>query len=85
MPKNQHGPMTVEVYESRAGNAKQRYRWRARSQGNGRKVASSGEGYARIFDATDMATFVIGPPDPDTFVTEAKSAGIVRRSWTVTK
>jgi hypothetical protein len=53
-----HGPVWIDVYETRSKNPTQRFAWRAISSGNGRKVAQ-GEGYVRPEAAADMATYLI--------------------------
>jgi uncharacterized protein YegP (UPF0339 family) len=54
----EHGPLHLEIYKSRSANPKQRYRWRCTS-GNGEKIAQGSEGYVRIIDCADMATYVV--------------------------
>lgn len=51
-------PVTIRVYRSRSANPKQRWRWTLIAS-NGRKIANSGEGYARRSDASRMADYVV--------------------------
>lgn len=54
-----HGPFHIEIYKSRSANPKQRYRWKAITTGNGKKVANGGEGYLRMDAAADMANYLM--------------------------
>lgn len=48
----------LELYRARSLRRNQRFRWRLRA-GNGRIIATSGEGYANVEDARQMGLSVI--------------------------